>query len=435
MHMPSKIRISACALSLSLALCCTASHAEDVFIVGIATHLMNYETSPAKALQMVSDAGITAVKDDAYWSTAEWAANQLRIVAPWRTFLNTTKDKKLTTLTILDYSTQFHGNLKPRTPEVKTAYLKYVDYVTRQLPGKTDYWEIWNEWDLEGPKDPKLSADYATLVKEAVPLIRKNDPKAKILAGSVTPEGMNFGFADRLIDAGILDHIDGLSVHPYVHCAGRGQNTPEAWAKWVRDYVRHVNEKAGKEIPIYLTEVSWPSHTGNCGNTPETVASYIARTFFLARTIPSLRGMWWYDLVNDGQDKTDQEHNFGLLYPNLDPKPGYDVLKAVSPFVRDYTYDPGPSTLTNDVYLLYFNKGSEHVVVGWVDGRSQDKQVVGNAQLSGRLQLIDTAHPAKGQINTDTSWTCSAGQCAATVTLTGFPKIISLNAPNEMVKR
>ncbi|WP_297833331.1 hypothetical protein, partial [Pseudomonas sp.] len=407
----------------------------DAFIVGVGTHLMNYETSPVKALQMVSDAGITAVKDDAYWSTAEPTANQLRIVAPWRTYLNTTKSNNLTTLTILDYSTNFHDNLKPRTPEVKTAYLKYVDYVTRQLPGKTDYWEIWNEWDLEGPKDPKLSADYATLVKETVPLIRKNDPKAKILAGSVTPEGMNFGFADRLIDAGILDQIDGLSIHPYVHCAGRGQNTPEAWAKWVRDYVRHVNEKAGREIPIYLTEVSWPSHTGNCGNTPETVASYIARTFFLARTIPSLKGMWWYDLVNDGLDKTDQEHNFGLLDHNLDPKPGYGVLKAISPFVRDYTYDPEPSTMVNDVYLLYFNKGTEHVVVGWVDGRSQEKQVTSSAKLAGKLQLIDTAHPAKGQINTDTPWACSDQHCAATVTLTNFPKIISLNAPDEMVKR
>lgn len=430
-----KNSVSACGLLASMTLCCAVAHAEDAFIVGIGTHLMNYEASPTRALRMVSDAGITAVKDDAFWSTAEPAANQMRIVPPWRTFFNTTKSNNLTTLTILDYGSLFHGNSKPRTPEVKKAYLKYVDYVTRQLPGKTDYWEIWNEWDLEGPKDPKLSADYATLVKEAVPLIRKNDPKAKILAGSVTPEGMNFGFADRLIDAGILDQVDGLSIHPYVHCAGQGQNTPEAWAKWVRNYVKHINEKAGKEVPIYLTEVSWPSHTGDCGNTPETVASYIARTFFLARTIPSLRGMWWYDLVNDGKDKTEQEHNFGLLYPNLDPKPGYGVLKAISPYVRDYTYDPRPSTMNNDVYLLHFSKGTKHIVVGWVDGRSQEKQVTSNSKLIGKLQFIDTSQPAKGQIQTDTSWACSGDQCSASVTLTSFPKIISLNAPEGMVQR
>ena len=430
-----KTHVSASALLLSLTLCCAASHADDGFIIGVGTHLMNYETSPVKALQMASDAGITALKDDAYWSTAEPSANQYRIVPPWRTYLDTAKSKKLSTLTILDYSTNFHGNLKPRTPEVRKAYLKYVDYVTHQLQGKVDYWEIWNEWDLEGPKDPKLSADYATLVKDAVPLIRKNDPNAKILAGSVTPDGMNFGFADRLIDAGILDQIDGLSIHPYVHCAGRGQNTPEAWAQWVRDYVRHVNEKAGKEIPIYLTEVSWPTHTGNCGFTEDTVAFYIARTFFLSRTIPGLKGMWWYDLVNDGLDKTDQEHNFGLLENNMDPKPGYDVLKAISPFVRDYTYDPGPSTMVNDVYLLYFNKGPEHIAVGWAGGRSQQQQVVGNASLTGKVQLIDTAHATKGQIDSETSWTCNGERCATNVTLTNFPKVISLNAPDGMVKR
>ena len=78
--MPLKTSVSTCALFVSLTLCCAISHAEDAFIVGVGTHLMNYETSPVKALQMVSDAGITAVKDDAYWSTAEPAANQLRIV-------------------------------------------------------------------------------------------------------------------------------------------------------------------------------------------------------------------------------------------------------------------------------------------------------------------------------------------------------------------
>ncbi len=432
--MPLNRPLYARLLLLALTICSTA-HADEPFIVGIGTHLMNYETSPVRGLQRVADAGINSVREDAFWSTAEPSLNQLRIVPQWRTYLNVAKDKNLTTLANLDYSTNFHGNLKPRTPEIRNAYLKYVDYVTRQLAGKVNYWDIWNEWDLEGPKDTKLSADYATLVKAVVPLIRKNDPQAKILAGSVTPEGMDYGFADRLIDAGILDQIDGLSVHPYVHCAGMGKNTPEGWVKWVRDYVHHINEKAGKEVPIYLTELGWPSHTGNCPYTPETVASYLARTYFLARTLPTVKGLWWYDLVNDGENKTDQEDNFGLLEHNLEPKPAYGVIKAISRYVREFTYDSAQSTMMNDVYLLYFNKGAERIVVGWAAGRDQEKQIVSQTLIAGNVQLIDTAHPGKGKITSDVPWTCNGDQCSAPVTLTGFPKIISVNSNTVLVKR
>ena len=117
------------------------------------------------------------------------------------------------------------------------------------------------------------------------------------------------------------------------------------------------------------------------------------------------------------------------------PKPGYNVLKAISPFVRDYTYDPGPSTMMNDVYLLYFNKGDEHIVVGWAAGRSQDKSVFSKASLSGKLQWVDTAQPTKGLTTSDTLWNCSGDQCSASITLTSFPKIISLNAPPAVAKR
>ncbi|MDB6143916.1 MAG: hypothetical protein JWP80_2960 [Pseudomonas sp.] len=432
--MPLKALLFARCLFLALTFC-TAAHAEESFIVGVGTHLMNLEGSPVPGLQMVVDAGINAVREDAFWSTAEPSLNQLRIVPQWRTYLSVAKDKNLTTLAILDYSTNFHGNLKPRTPELRKAYLNYVNYVTSQLEKKVDYWEIWNEWDAEGPKDTKLSADYATLVKAAVPLIRKNTPQARILAGAITSEGMDNGFADRLIDAGILEQIDGLSVHPYAHCAGMGRNTPEGWVKWLRDYIRHINEKAGKDVPIYLTEIGWPSQTANCPYTRETVASYIARTYFLARTLPTIKGMWWYDLVNDGEDKTDQEDNFGLLEHNMAPKPAYNVIKVISRYVREFTYDSGQSTMMNDVYLLYFNKGAERIVVGWAAGRDQEKQIVSQAPITGNLQLIDTAQPAKGKITSDVPWACNGDQCSAPVTLTGFPKIISVSTNTVLVKR
>ncbi|WP_268798766.1 hypothetical protein [Pseudomonas huanghezhanensis] len=422
-------------LSLIGGLLCNAAQAEEPFILGIGTHLMNFEASPRKPLALAADAGITALKDDAFWSTAEPAPNQLRIVPQWRSYLNIATTLNLSRLTILDYSTSFHNNAKPREGKVKAAYLNYVNYVTAQLGNRVDYYEIWNEWDLEAPKDAKLAADYAALVRDAVPLIRKHTvgqkgTPAKILAGSITPEGMDYGFADHLIDAGMLDLIDGLSVHPYAHCAGGGQNNPESWVNWMRQYERHIREKAGRDVPIYLTEMAWPSHTGACGNTPATQAAYMARIMFFARTIPNIKGMWWYDLINDGPNRTDQEHNFGLLNEDLSPKPAYDVMKVISPFIKDFTYEAASSTWDENLYMLHFKKGKEQVVVAWSGAKVRDKTLVGSTPQAGAVQLIDTAQPQKGWVNDSTSWQCQGAQCSAAITLTEFPKIIRLNTAN-----
>ncbi|MEQ7920882.1 hypothetical protein ABQX22_16920 [Xanthomonas sp. WHRI 1810A] len=406
--------------------------AEEPFILGIGTHLMNFETPPRPALELAADAGITALKDDAFWSMAEPAPGQLRIVPQWRNYLSTASSLNLSLLTILDYSTSFHDNAKPREGVVKAAYLKYVDYVASQLGNQVNYYEIWNEWDLDAPKDAQLAADYAALVRDAVPLIRKhthgqNGTPAKILAGSVTPQGMDFGFADHLIDAGMLDLVDGLSVHPYAHCAGMGQNNPESWVNWMRQYERHIRTKAGRDVPLYLTEMAWPSHTGNCGNTADTQAAYMARIMFFSRTIPNIKAMWWYDLINDGADRGDQEHNFGLLNEDLSPKPAYAVLKVISPFIKDFTYEPSLSVWENNQYLLHFKKGKEQVVVAWSGGKSSDRALATNIPQKGAVALIDMAQPEKSWFDSGASWACQAQQCSTSVTLTGFPKIIRLS--------
>jgi hypothetical protein len=421
-------------------LTCTAVHAEEPFILGISTHLMNFDTSPEPALQLAAAAGFDAVKDDAFWSTAEPQPNQWRIVPPWRDYLNTASSLNLTRLTILDYSTGEYDNAKPRTPAVKTGYLEYVDYVTRQLGNKVDFYEIWNEWDLEATKDPQLSADYATLVRETVPLIRKNTTNvngtpARILAGSITPQGMDNGFADRLIDAGMLDLVDGLSIHPYAHCAANGRNNPESWVQWLRDYEQHVRAKAGRVVPIYLTEMAWPSHKGPCGTTPQTQAAYMARILLFTRTVPNINGIWWYDLINDGPDKSDQEHNFGVLNEDLSAKPAYAAVKAIADVIRHFTWDAKASIQSANVYQLYFNKGNEHVVAAWAVGESRQEQITSDRPMAGPVMFVDTGAPEKGQMSGEVFWRCQDGQCSVPVTLTRFPKLISLNSETVAPKR
>ncbi|SEJ70398.1 hypothetical protein [Pseudomonas sp. NFR16] len=421
------MRFSICrgvSLSMLLALSLASTAFAEPFIVGVATHSMNNSQQPLRSLELAKAAGIASVRDDAFWSTSEPERNQHRIIPLWRAWLGTAKGLDMSSMIILGYGTSYTGNVKPRTPEVKAPYLNYVDYISRQLGSPVKFYEVWNEWDLDSPTDSRLSTDYVKLVRDAAPIIRKNNPQAKVLAGAVTTAGIKGGFVDRMVAAGVFKDADGISLHPYVHCEGADRNTPESWITWLRDVDHSISSKAGKPIALYLTEMSWPSHDGNCGISVVRQSAYLARTYFLVRTLPNVKGMWWYDLINDGDARDEQEHNFGLLNSDLSAKPAYSVLKAISPYVRDFTYDPANSLQKDGIYTLAFTHGSERIWVAWALGRARDVQITAQAMNNRPVTALDTQSADKGMTETQQHWSCNADRCATSVTLDEFPKII-----------
>ncbi|HBV9505161.1 TPA: hypothetical protein MD974_005329, partial [Klebsiella pneumoniae] len=104
----------------------------------------------------------------------------------------------------------------------------YVEWTARHLKGKVKYYEIWNEWTIgtgikKDGKIPPSVDDYYNLVKLTSATIRKEDPNAIILAGSINPlsdKPRFIGVSDEqwitaLIKKGMLEYIDGISLHPY----------------------------------------------------------------------------------------------------------------------------------------------------------------------------------------------------------------------------
>src|SRR5690606_24246621 len=144
-----------------------------------------------------------------------------------------------------------------------------------------------------------FTQDYSRLIADAAGIIRQHDPDARVLAGAVTTLGIESGFAQRLVENGVLQSAAGLSLHPYVHCRGRRRNTPEAWIAWLAEVDQQLTLTAGRPVPLYLTEMAWPAHEGACGISETLQAAYLARSYFLARTLPNIKGMWWYDFRND----------------------------------------------------------------------------------------------------------------------------------------
>ena len=406
--------------------------AADNFIVGVGTHLLHSTAPVARPTLLMSEAGIVSARDDLFWSTAEPEPKRLYVPLGWQRYLQALRNRQIGNMLILGYGNQWYENgAKPRSPFVRDAFANYVNFISRRLRGQVDFYEVWNEWDLEDPTGEVFSRDYATLIKDTSALLRSNDPNVRVLAGAVTTQGLQEGFADRLVQAGVMDDLDGLSLHPYVHCRkDNAGNTPENWIKWLSEISTRLDGLAQRPVPLYLTEMSWPSADEPCGVSETTQAAYLARGFFLARIHPAIQGMWWYDLFNDGRDPKEREHNFGLLDNDLNPKPAYTTLKAIAPYLSQYSYDPKHSVVSDTLYQLRFAKGDEQVLVMWAVGQSRPVRIESSALLKGGARLIDTRQAGVGIRESENPWDCGEHYCTTVVTASEFPKIISLGKAN-----
>lgn len=417
-----------------LALQAPAQPQEDDFVVGVASHDLHRRDTRSDANALLKNAGIESVRTDAHWAFIERNRGQLKVESHWFPYLSGIEAQGMDHMLILGYGNIHYGKgEKPRSEPVRAAYNRYVTFLAQQLRGRIKHYEIWNEWDVENPTDPQFTQDYARLITDAAGIIRQLDPNAKVLAGAVTTRGIESGFALRLVEAGVMQSIDGLSLHPYVHCRGSEDRTPEAWIEWLANVDMELSRAAGQPVPLYLTEMAWPAHDGACGVSEDVQAAYLAQSFFLAKTLPNIKGYWWYDFRNDGTNKREREHNFGLLRQDYAIKPAYEVLAAINPIIQSHTFLGRPDDTDDSTVQLRFGSGGKELIVAWSTDRARPVTIVSSGQTAGILEVLDTARPNEGFIQDTTSLSCIAGkdQCTASIVLDMFPKIIRLSKPDQ----
>ncbi|QCQ20833.1 cellulase family glycosylhydrolase [Desulfoglaeba alkanexedens] len=339
---------------------------EHTFVLGVGTHLQSGKRDLEKSLDRLAAAGVMALRDDVPWSLVEQTPGKLHIPDRWDRLVNEANARGINPLLILDYGNKFYDDGdKPTSDEAIAAFTRYAAFVAAHFKGRVPYYEIWNEWGWSGGSPE----DYVRLVKSVYPAVKGADPDAIVLVGADVPVGAGKshntilgGFIEQIILQGVLNFVDALSLHTYVHCEPGSH--PEDWAAWMRQVEEELKRTAGGPVPFYITEMGWPTCIGSCGIDIEEQARYLARMFLLARTMPFIKGIWWYDLQNDGPDPKNREHNFGLLNHDLTPKPAYTALKSVSPVVREGRY-VGSLYAGPAVHILRFDQGETTALAFW----------------------------------------------------------------------
>jgi len=105
------------------------------------------------------------------------------------------------------------------------GYLNYVRFMVRHFKGRVKIFEVWNEW---GPYTSEEGKKYAQLLKLAIPIIREEDPQARIMPASpvvlnTTSKNVVLGWLVKgdagwlraLGEEGLLSQVDVIGFHPF----------------------------------------------------------------------------------------------------------------------------------------------------------------------------------------------------------------------------
>ncbi len=309
--------------------------ADMVFSVG--THAGQGSIKQQTFNSLVSVGGFNGFRDELYWSQLEKTEGVFALPTHLQELdkiLIASPERNIKPLIILNYGNAIYGGGLPTSTAAVDAFARYCAYVSERYAGYVSYYEIWNEWNTGmgsniKPKQPGSPSAYVNLVNACAARIRANDPEVKILVGATA--GYDRIWTEDALKLGVLASADGFSVHPYVF-EHHSDRRPEKSISFLRTLNSQL-ERYKPNTPIFVSEMGWPTSTGDVGVSEQTQANYLLRFALLASTLASVEGVSIHALIDYGNDVENREHNFGLVKIDLSAKMAFGALSAISDIV------------------------------------------------------------------------------------------------------
>ena len=303
-------------------------------IYGIGTHIVS--TNKVRCVTATKAIGATSLREDISWNGAETTIGNFSLTVHHRAKIAAMEEIGTENILILAYGNTAHGIGQPYTQAERDKFLDYVRWIVPLTKHCVRYYEVWNEWNHgSGATAAQITAgthsgtqQYADLCKDCYPVIKSLAPNSLVLTGSTSKVWTGHWYP-ALCDAGILPVTDGFSLHPYTHSEGAPNYLPPRAMIYIDDIDARVKAKnGGVSVPQYITEMGWPTHTN--GHAAAAVAGYLSRFYKLAEERSFIKGVWWYDIFDSGNDAANMQQRFGLLADDaVTPKPAYHAYRAL----------------------------------------------------------------------------------------------------------
>ncbi|MCC7351068.1 MAG: PEP-CTERM sorting domain-containing protein [Phycisphaerales bacterium] len=271
----------------------------------------------------------------------------------------------------------------------QSGFINFAAAAATRYKNSNNIYEILNEPFVD-PIDPNgvSPSQYVNFIGNVASAMRAVDPDIKIIGPAVSPLT---GFApDHLkawFVAGLLNHIDAVSLHPYTW-----QGPPEQIVQMYDDVRSWMQFYGGQVKPIVSSEVGWYTTPSTNGVSYQTQADYLSR-YQLINLSQGIRGSVQFSFRdNSHPDPQDPENNYGVMdtygVPTLaDAKPSYFAMKLLAESLAGKEFstrlDNGNSS---DWLLLFAAPNGDQTLAAWTTeqgGRTVDLDGWGTFQLTG----------------------------------------------------
>jgi hypothetical protein len=304
------------------------------FLIGIARPPLD-----VAALRKVRESGANSFRRTLEWSAVRKPGGNMEIPPVFVSALVEGRRLGLMPIVVLGYGhREFDGGGYPQSDAALRAFGEFARFAVGKLGGLVTQWELWNEWN-RGTGMPAwagrgLPDAYVRFLERIAPEVRGADPRAQVWGGAMEGIGRFNRWTENACRAGMLRPLDALTFHPYEYFLPPEERVPE---RGLLGFVRELeatisSDSRGGRIPLYVTELGWPTHEG--GVTLEEQAKFIARALLLLRANPRVRGVWIYTLYDREGSATNLENHFGLLFPDGSPKPAWHAFRGVATLLR-----------------------------------------------------------------------------------------------------
>jgi polysaccharide biosynthesis protein PslG len=263
------------------------------------------------------------------------------------------------------------------TPEARAGWSAFVTALAQHFADRVKCWEIWNEPNIEifwRPKKPD-AAGYVELIKLTAPIIRQHIPDAMIVGGALALCDVNYTMA--CLKAGLADHVDRLSFHPYGPLPEHDEN-----------FVAAIRQELGQrqtKVKLWQGECGWPSDPKTENGTDQHGRKWDETRqakWLLRRILTDLRQdldltsyFTTVDLTryNWGNGPTNHAQSYGVLRgSDYSPKPSYYAYQSLCSLFdaqtkRDETLAITPDSQADKTFTTAgFIRGGRALLAYWL---------------------------------------------------------------------
>jgi hypothetical protein len=299
---------------------------------GMGVYLCRYQGAEMERVaNLARDAGVKWSREDFTWARIERQKGQFH----WDYYDELLACAKRNGITVYAIVAYWPSWTEPYTEKGVNDYVAFLRELVKRYKEEIRQWEIWNEPNIffwQGPEEL-----YATLLTKSYAAVKEVDPTAEVLGLSTA--GIDYGFIERMLAK--QTPFDILTIHPY-----RRTLDDQSFVNDLKKVSDLVKLPDGRRRPVWLTEMGWATHTPHNAigqdfqpNTLRAQAQLIARTYLCSIVSGVEPRTFWYDFRNDGEDPLYFEHNMGIVYRDLRPKPAYHAYATLTRLLEGKKFD------------------------------------------------------------------------------------------------